>query len=214
MRKILIILLTVCLSCSLVSCGTNEPNKNISELNSVEDTKNKNNNEINSDTTVSNENTPEYQNKNQGDFVSDLGYTLQFDPAFITLDTTTDGVDKYYYNASEQLLAPVSVSIYKNTEMDRDEFLTNIIEESGIEDLEPIEVLFGANSLDSRAVIYQKEIDGIVRNATFHVLETENGLLIIEIWDYIDMPMDIVGEIEQMMGTFCLVSDSPTESAN
>ena len=138
---------------------------------------------------------------------SRLGYAMTYDPTVFTLDDTGDELDVYTYHTSEQLDGPAYISIQAYPDMDAKTLADGIALQSGQDGVAAQSTYFGADSLDTQCVSYEEEeVNGVTLVHAFYAVPKGEGALLVEITGYVDMPMQIQAEFEEMAGTFTLLS--------
>ncbi len=137
---------------------------------------------------------------------SRLGYAMTYDPTVFTLDDTGDELDVYTYHTSEPLDGPAYISIQAYPDMDTKTLADGIVLQSGQDGVAAQSTYFGADSLDTQCVSYEEEVDGVTQVYAFYAVPKGDGSLLVEITGYADMPMQIQAKLEEMAGTFELLS--------
>lgn len=137
---------------------------------------------------------------------SRLGYVMTYDPTVFTLDDTGDGRDIYTYHTSETLDGPVYIAIQSYPDMDAQTLADGIALQSGQDGVAAQDTYFGADSLDTLCVYYEEEADGVTQVHTFYAVPKGEGALLVEITGYVDLPLQIQAKLEEMAGTFTLLS--------
>lgn len=137
---------------------------------------------------------------------SRLGYAMTYDPTVFTLDDTGDDMDVYAYHTSEPLDGPAYISIQAYPDMDAKTLANGIVLQSGQDGVDAQSTYFGADSLDTQCVSYEEEADGVTQVYAFYAVPDGDGSLLVEITGYVDMPMQIQAKLEEMAGTFELLS--------
>lgn len=137
---------------------------------------------------------------------SRLGYAMTYDPTVFTLDDTGDELDVYTYHTSEPLDGPAYISIQAYPDMDAKTLADGIVLQSGQDGVAAQITYFGADSLDTQCVSYEEDVDGVTQVYAFYAVPDGEGSLLVEITGYVDMPMQIQAKLEEMAGTFELLS--------
>lgn len=136
---------------------------------------------------------------------SRLGYSMTFDPTVFTLDDTADGLDVYTYHTSEVLDGPAYISVQSYPDMDAQTLADGIVLQSGQDGVAAQETYFGADSLSTRCVSYEEDVNGVTQVHAFYAVPKGEGSLLVEITGYADMPQQIQAKFEEMTGTFTLL---------
>ena len=137
---------------------------------------------------------------------SRLGYAMTYDPTVFTLDDTGDGLDVYTYHTAETLDGPAYMAIQSYPDMDATTLADGIALQSGQDGVAAQDTYFGADSLDTKCVSYEEDVSGVTQVHAFYAVAKGDGALLVEITGYVDMPMQIQAEFEEMAGTFTLLS--------
>lgn len=137
---------------------------------------------------------------------SRLGYAMTYDLTVFTLDDTGDGMDVYTYHTSETLASPAYISIQAYPDMDAKTLADGIVLQSGQDGVAAQSTYFGADSLDTQCVSYEEKVDGVTQVYAFYAVPKGDDSLLVEITGYVDMPMQIQAKLEEMAGTFELLS--------
>lgn len=134
---------------------------------------------------------------------SDLGYTVDYDPAAFTL-SEADGVETYQYNSEEVLNGPITVS-FRASEKDAESVANELLQQTQREDVTIQDTFFGAESaIEAKCVYLEKEGDGKTDVEVYYAVPTDTGSLIVEIHSFIGAPMEADGAVEELLGTFTL----------
>ncbi len=136
---------------------------------------------------------------------SRLGYSMTFDPTVFTLDDTADGLDVYTYHTSEVLDGPAYISVQAYPDMDAQTLADGIALQSGQDGVAAQETYFGADSLSTRCVSYEEDVNGVTQVHAFYAVPKGEGSLLVEITGYVDMPQQIQSKFEEMTGTFTVL---------
>lgn len=223
-KKVLITLLTVISVISLSACaGKDTEQANSSNGETIEATSTTN--ELESDTpsdvmddadvdttvTTVDETTTmddmvyEYPSEDHTSEVqeSSLGYSMTYDPTVFVLDET-DESDSYTYMTAEKLDASVYIAVQKYTDMDAQTLAEGLALQSGSDDVEVQDAFFGADSLETKLVYVEKEVEGVTQIQIFYAIPVEEGALLVEIGSYVGGPEVVDWKIEEMLGTFVL----------
>ena len=134
---------------------------------------------------------------------SSLGYSMTYDPTVFVLDETGES-DSYTYMTAEKLDAPVYLTVQKYTDMDAQTLAEGLALQSGSDDVEVQDAFFGADSLETKLVYVEKEVEGVTQIQIFYAIPVEEGVLLVEIGSYIGGPQVVDWKIEEMLGTFTL----------
>lgn len=135
-------------------------------------------------------------------FVSDFGYTMEYDPEvfFVLTDDSSDSFGLY----NEDIDATPSVGITVQrvsgyTIKEYTSYLTDRVE-SGVWSV--TEAAFGADGIKATTISYDKDTDlGKVFYAVT-LIKTGKDILVMETVTYEGMPEDISYDIQQMQATF------------
>lgn len=134
---------------------------------------------------------------------SSLGYSMTYDPTVFVLDET-DESDSYTYMTAEKLDASVYIAVQKYTDMDAQTLAEGLALQSGSDDVEVQDAFFGADSLETKLVYVEKEVEGVTQIQIFYAIPVEEGALLVEIGSYVGGPEVVDWKIEEMLGTFVL----------
>ena len=134
---------------------------------------------------------------------SSLGYSMTYDPTVFVLDETGES-DSYTYMTAEKLDAPVYLTVQKYTDMDAQTLAEGLALQSGSDDVEVQDAFFGADSLETKLVYVEKEVEGVTQIQIFYAIPVEEGALLVEIGSYVGGPEVVDWKIEEMLGTFAL----------
>lgn len=163
------------------------------------------NKSVNTEENSVNEETYEYPSEQVEpiEYESDMGYSLIYDPSVITLDDTGEG-DKFSYNTSEKLDAPVYISVMNYSDMDIETLTDGIILQSGIDGLKAETTYFGADNIETQCIYIENDVSGVTQMQIFYVIPMSEGCMVVEIGGYIGAPANVDATINKMLGTFRL----------
>lgn len=205
-KKLVIALLTVGCVISLTACaGKEENNKNESNVEAVST---ENESDIQSEETIQEEQENE-SSEEEGTslvFESNLGYSMTYNPAAFILNNTDD-TDTYTYNTIESLDAPVYLSVQKHSDMDVQTLAEGIALQSGVDGVEVQDAYFGADSIETKNVYIEKEMDGVKQIQVFYAIPAGEGSLLLEITSYAGVTEAVDVELEEMLATFTLTAE-------
>lgn len=205
-KKLVIALLTVGCVISLTACaGKEENNKNESNVEAVST---ENESDIQSEETIQEEQENE-SSEEEGTslvFESNLGYSMTYNPAAFILNNTDD-MDTYTYNTIESLDAPVYLSVQKHSDMDVQTLAEGIALQSGVDGVEVQDAYFGADSIETKNVYIEKEMDGVKQIQVFYAIPAGEGSLLLEITSYAGVTEAVDVELEEMLATFTLTAE-------
>lgn len=205
-KKLVIALLTVGCVISLTACaGKAENNKNESNAEAVST---ENESDIQSEETIQEEQENE-SSEEEGTslvFESNLGYSMTYNPAAFILNNTDD-TDTYTYNTIESLDAPVYLSVQKHSDMDVQTLAEGIALQSGVDGVEVQDAYFGADSIETKNVYIEKEMDGVKQIQVFYAIPAGEGSLLLEITSYAGVTEAVDVELEEMLATFTLTAE-------
>lgn len=192
-KKNIVLALIVILSMSISACG--EKTENTTDTNKS----------VNTEENSVNEETYEYPSEQVEpiEYESDMGYSLIYDPSVITLDDTGEG-DKFLYNTSEKLDAPVYISVMNYSDMDIETLTDGIILQSGIDGLKAETTYFGADNIETQCIYIENDVSGVTQMQIFYVIPMSEGCMVVEIGGYIGAPANVDATINEMLGTFRL----------
>ena len=134
---------------------------------------------------------------------SKLGYTMTYNPSVFTADNA-DNTDTFDYNTSEKLAAPVYVAIQSYPDMSPETVADGLVIQSGQDGVNVIDTNFGADSLNSKLVYVEIEVDAIKQVQVFHVIPMGEGSLLIEAGSYVGVPGHVDALFEEMFASFKL----------
>lgn len=202
-KKNIVLALIVILSMSISACG--EKTENTTDTNKSVNTEENVTKEEGTEENSVNEETYEYPSEQVEpiEYESDMGYSLIYDPSIITLDDTGEG-DKFSYNTSEKLDAPVYISVMNYSDMDIETLTDGIILQSGIDGLKAETTYFGADNIEIQCIYIENDVDGVTQIQIFYVIPMSEGCMVVEIGGYIGAPANVDATINEMLGTFRL----------
>ena len=204
-KKLLTALLTVISVIALSACAEKEAEQaERSNGETIEAVSIANESDVNETTTVD-DMVYEYPAEEHASEVqeSSLGYSMTYDPTVFVLDET-DESDSYTYMTAEKLDASVYIAVQKYTDMDAQTLAEGLVLQSGSDDVEVQDAFFGADSLETKLVYVEKEVEGVTQIQIFYAIPVEEGVLLVEIGSYIGGPQVVDWKIEEMLGTFTL----------
>ena len=204
-KKLLTALLTVISVIALSACAEKEAEQaERSNGETIEAVSIANESDVNETTTVD-DMVYEYPAEEHASEVqeSSLGYSMTYDPTVFVLDET-DESDSYTYMTAEKLDASVYIAVQKYTDMDAQTLAEGLVLQSGSDDVEVQDAFFGADSLETKLVYVEKEVEGVTQIQIFYVIPVEEGALLVEIGSYVGGPEVVDWKIEEMLGTFAL----------
>lgn len=209
-KKFLVVLITVSCVLSLIACSKKEENKtgvakeNVS-TESQADVPSADTEKI--DEMVTTEQTGEYEyppeDNDSAVWESKIGYSMAYDPSVFTVNDVGE-IDVFSYNTSENLDAPVYISVLQYTDMDAQSLADGLALQSGLDGVEVQDVYFGADNLETKCVYYEKEVDGVKQVETFYSIPKGDGALLVEIASYVGAPENVDAKFEEMLGTFSM----------
>ena len=134
---------------------------------------------------------------------SKLGYSMNYDPTVFTLYDTEES-DTFTYNTAEKLDAPVYLFVQKYSDMNAQTLAEGLALQSGIDDVKVQDTYFGADSLETKNVYVEKEVEGVKQVQIFYAIPVGEGALLVEIGSYVGVTETVDEKIEEMVGTFVL----------
>lgn len=134
---------------------------------------------------------------------SPLGYSMSYDPAAFTLDDTGEA-DIFTYNGAEKLDAPVYLSVQSYPDMDARTLAEGLVLQSGIDGVEAQDAYFGADSIETKLVYIEREVEGVKQIQIFYAIPAGEGSLLVEMGSYAGVPENADWKFEEMLGTFTL----------
>lgn len=159
--------------------------------------------------SVADEEVYEYPAEDAGPIQEEsrLGYSLVYDPTMFTLDDTGADLDVYYtFPTAGSQENPVQFTVQSYPDTDAQTLAEGVALQSGQDGVTAQSAFFGADSLEAQYVYYEEEVDGVTQMHTFFAVPAGEGSLLVEITSYADLSMEINGKLEEMAGTFTLVS--------
>ncbi len=147
----------------------------------------------------------EYPSEDAGtvEWESPHGYSMTYDPTVFTLDDTGEA-DVFTYNTAEKLDAPVYISVQAYPDMDAETLADGLVLQSGIDGVEAQDAYFGADSVETKNVYIEKEVDGVKQIQIFYAIPAGEGSLLVEMGSYVGVPENVDWKFEEMLGTFAL----------
>ncbi len=147
----------------------------------------------------------EYPSEDAGtvEWESPHGYSMTYDPTVFTLDDTGEA-DVFTYNTAEKLDAPVYISVQAYPDMDAETLADGLVLQSGIDGVEAQDAYFGADSMETKNVYIEKEVDGVKQIQIFYAIPAGEGSLLVEMGSYVGVPENVDWKFEEMLGTFAL----------
>lgn len=134
---------------------------------------------------------------------SQLGYSITYDPTVFTLDESSDS-DTFTYNTTEELAAPVYLSVQNYADMDAQTLAEGLALQSDMDGVEVQDTYFGADSLETKNVYIEKEVDGVKQIQIFYAIPVGEGSLLLEMGTYAGVPETVDTKFEEMLATFVL----------
>lgn len=146
---------------------------------------------------------PSYPSEEAGSvqYDSPLGYSCTYDPTVFVLDDTGDG-DRFSYQTSETLAAPVYMSVQLHSDMSADTLAEGLALQSGIDGVEVQDTYFGANGTATKSVYIEQEINGVNQIQTFYAIPSGTGSLLVELGGYVGMPDGAEHKMQEITGSF------------
>lgn len=133
-----------------------------------------------------------------------LGYSCMYDPTVFVLDDTGDG-DYFSYQTAESLAAPIYMSVQVYSDMNAETLADGLVLQSGLDDVEVQDTYFGANSIMTKSVYIEQEINGINQIQIFYAIPAGTGSLLVELGGYVGMPETAEHKLQEITGTFSYI---------
>lgn len=156
----------------------------------------------------SNTESPSYPTEKAGSvrYDSPLGYSCTHDPTVFVLYDTGDG-DRFSYQTSETLAAPVYMSVQMYSDMSAETLAEGLALQSGIDGVEVQDTYFGANGTATKSVYIEQEINGVNQIQTFYAVPSGTGSLLVELGGYVGMPEGAEHKLQEITGSFSFATD-------
>lgn len=136
-------------------------------------------------------------------YVSNLGYSIVYNPTVFALNNDGD-YDTFIYNGSTQADLPIYITVQPYSDMDAKTIIDGLVLQSGIDGVEATEGYFGADNIEAQHIYIEKDIDGTKQIQVFYVISVDKGSMILEIGGYVGADKKIDAKIEEMLATFSL----------
>lgn len=207
-KKLVIALLTVGCVISLSACAEKEENQESNNNGSItESVSTETDSDIQEETLQEEQSNESSENDNASMVLeSQLGYSMKYNPTAFTLNNTED-TDTYTYNTTESLDAPVYLSVQKHSDTDAQTLAEGLALQSGIDGVEVQDAYFGADSIETKNVYIEKEMDGVKQIQVFYAIPAGEGSLLLEITSYAGVTEAVDVELEEMLATFTLTAE-------
>lgn len=134
---------------------------------------------------------------------SALGYIMSYDPTLFILEET-DGSDSYRYQGNEPFSPSVYLTVQAYEDMDALTLAQGVALQSGLDAVTVQDAFMGKDSIETKTVYIEEEIEGVTRIQVFYAVPVSQGALLVEIGGYVGMPEEIEAKFEEMLGTFCV----------
>ncbi len=137
----------------------------------------------------------------QKEYESKLGFKVTYDKKAFT-HSFKGGIEKFVCKTDEEQKSPIYIAIQLFADKDAQTLAEELALQSGKDDVTIADTYFGGGNIPTKGVYYTKEANDVEQIFSFHIVDTDDGAMLIEAVGYVGQPSIADFYLEQFFATF------------
>lgn len=135
------------------------------------------------------------------EYKSELGFKVEYDEEAF-LHSFENGIEKFDCIINEEQKLPIYIAIQLLENTDAQSVADGLALQSGRDDVTVTDTIFGGGGMLAKGVNYTEKVNGVEQIFSFHAIDTEKGVVLIEAVGYVDQPKKADSNMEEFFARF------------